>query len=145
MPKKDKKQPSQNVTFEKLSDLPFKTAKALKDAQHEVHMHIWRRLEEARALHQLLDREEYSFWHKEFQQGLVCGYGEKTDNLVRVYSQGQGIQIDINKDLASSVPTSEGLLGTLVKSMSESFATTYYKAKGILPVAGSDSEAEKKK
>lgn len=142
---KNKKQPSQNVTFEKLSDLPFKTAKALKDAQHEVHMHIWRRLEEARALHQLLDREEYSFWHKEFQQGLVCGYGEKTDNLVRVYSQGQGIQIDINKDLASSVPTSEGLLGTLVKSMSESFATTYYKAKGILPVVGNDSEADKKK
>jgi hypothetical protein len=143
--KQEKKQSSSNVTFEKLSDLPFKTAKALKDAQQEVQMHIWRRLEEAKALHQFLDREEYKFWHKEFEQGLVCGYGEKTDNLVRVYSQGRGIQIDINKDLAANVPSSEALLGTLVKSMSESFATTYYKAKGILPVIGNEAEADKKK
>lgn len=127
-----KSQKMTNVTLEKLSDLPFESAKELKEAQHEVQMHIWRRLEEAKTLNQLLKKDEYAFWHDEFKNGLVCGYGEKTSNLVRVYSKGEGIQIDINKDLAASVPTSEALLGTLVKSMSESFANTYYSAKGIL-------------
>ncbi len=133
MAKKRLEKQTSNVTLEKLSDLPFKSAKSLKDAQHEVQLHIWRRLEEARTLNQMLQRNEYKFWHEEFSKGLVCGYGERTDNLVRVFSEGKGIQININKDLAASVPTSEALLGTLVKSMSESFAMTYYKAKGILP------------
>ncbi|MBX9767932.1 MAG: hypothetical protein K2X47_11725 [Bdellovibrionales bacterium] len=133
-----------NVTLERLSELPFKSAKELKDAEHEVHMQVWRRLEEAKVMDQLLKRDDYRFWHDEFAEGLVCGYGEKTENLVRVYSRGKGIKIDINKDLAATVPSSEALIGALVRSMSESFATTYYRAKGIL-VRSPESEADANK
>lgn len=131
-----------NVTLEKLSDLPFKTAKSLKEAQEEVRLSVWRRLEEAKVIEELTRREEYGFWREEFKEGLICCYGEKNDNLVRVFSEGKGIKININKGLADASASSETLLGVLVKAMSESFATTYYKAKGILPACDVTQDAE---
>ena len=125
---------SSNVTLQKMAGLPFKTAKELKEAQEEVRLSVWRRLEEAKVINEMIQREEFGFWTDEFREGLVCCYGEKNDNLVRVYSEGKGIKININKGLADAAPSSEALLGVLVRSMSESFANTYYKAKGILPV-----------
>jgi len=133
-----------NVTLEKLAGLPFKTATDLKKAQEEVQLAIWRRLEEAKAIDTLTKRDEYKFWRDEFEAGLVCGYGEKDGNLVRVYSNGPGIKVNINEELAGSIPSSETLLGVLVKAMSESFASTYYKAKGILPIEQDDLQGEKK-
>jgi hypothetical protein len=129
-----------NPTYEKLNDLPFKTASELKDAQHAVRMRIWKRLEEARVLDTYLGRPEYGFIREEFKEGLRCGYGESSENLVRVFAEGPGIQICINKDLAESIPSSESLLGVLVRAMSESFANTYYKAKGILPPSDHDPD-----
>lgn len=125
---------SPNVTLQKMAGLPFATAKELKEEEHNVRLSVWRRLEEAKVIHEMTERPEYGFWKDEFREGLVCCYGEKNDNLVRVYSEGKGIKININKGLADAAPSSEALLGVLVKSMSESFANTYYKAKGILPV-----------
>ncbi len=135
--KKLKKNPpkSKNVTHEKLSGLPFQSAKAWKEAQDVIRMQVWRRMEEAKVFDEMLQRSEYKFWGKEFSEGLVCEYVEKGDSttLVRVFSDGGGIKITINKSLADAAPSAEAVLGALVQSMSQSFATTYYKAKGILP------------
>jgi hypothetical protein len=133
--KKQKKDNSttSNVTHQKLAGLPFSSAKAWKDAQDSVHMQVWRRMEEAKVIHEMLKREEYRFWVNEFKDGLVCAYGEKGDtNLVRVFSEGSGIRIAINQSLADAAPSVEAVLGALVRAMSESFAMTYYKAKGIV-------------
>lgn len=137
VPKKSKKKHDKgganNVTVDRLSFLPFKTAKALKVAQEEVRLTVWRRMEEARVMYEFLQLEQYAFWHDEFKSGLVCAYGEKEDpNLVRVFSEGSGIRININRGIAESAPSSEAVLGVLVESMSKSFAATYYRAKGIL-------------
>jgi len=122
-----------NVTALKLSNLPFKSAKSLKDAQDQIRLQVWRRLEEAKIIHELLKLEEYSFWHEEFAKGLICGYSEDQDtSLVRVYSDGQGIKISINKSLAATAPLGETVLNQLIKAMSESFSTTYYRAKGLI-------------
>jgi hypothetical protein len=123
-----------NVTNQKLSDVPFKTAKALKDAQDQIQLQVWRRLEEAKVLNEMLTQKQYSFWHDEFAKGLVCSYVEENDmSLVRVTSEGGGIKININKALAITAPLGESVLTQLVRAMSESFAMTYYKAKGMLP------------
>jgi hypothetical protein len=123
-----------NVTVQKLSDLPFKSAKALKDAQDQIRLQVWQRLEEARIIHEMLKLDSYKFWHEEFSKGLVCDYVEDPDSsLVKVLSDGQGINIRINKALAGTAPLGETVLGHLVKAMSESFATTYYRAKGLIP------------
>jgi hypothetical protein len=80
--------------------------------------------------------DNYKFWHEEFSNGLVCSYVEENDmSLVKVYSEGHGIKININKSLAVTAPLGETVLNQLVRAMSESFATTYYKAKGLLPTS----------
>jgi hypothetical protein len=122
-----------NVTHERLTGLPFKKASDLKKAQDQIHFAVWQRLEEAKAIDSLTRRPEYQFWREEFARGLTCRYGDEGDDLVRVYSDGVGIKIAVNEAM-NTQESSEALLGTLVKSMSESFATTYYKAKGILPL-----------
>jgi hypothetical protein len=137
---------ARNVTHEKLAGLPFKSAKAWKEAQDAVQMQVWRRMEEAKVIHEMLQRPEYRFWTDEFRHGLVCAYGEKGDtNLVRVYSDGDGVKIAINRSLADAAPSAEAVLGELVRAMSESFATTYYKAKGILSASEAQSEEAKQK
>ena len=142
-----KKAKSTNVTHERLAGLPFNSARQWKEAQDSVLMQVWRRIEEAKVINELVKREEFSFWHDEFKEGLVCTYGEKSDiNLVRVFSEGQGIKILINRSLADAAPSAEQVLGALVKAMSESFAATYYRAKGILPtnhVGNSDDAVPK--
>lgn len=144
--KTSKTSSAKNVTHEKLAGLPFDSAKTWKEAQDAVLMQVWRRMEEARVIHDMIKRPEYSFWLSEFREGLVCSYGEKGDsNLVRVFSEGNGVKIAINRSLADAAPSAEAVLGSLVKSMSESFATTYYKAKGILSASEALSEESKLK
>lgn len=138
---------SSNVTVEKLADLPFKSAKAMKDAQDQIKLQIWHQLEEARVIHDMLQKDDYRFWHNEFGQGLTCNYVEENDSsLVKVYSHGQGIKISINKVLAGSAPLGEVILTHMVKTMSETFANTYYRAKGLLPrnesLSASNSETD---
>ena len=87
-------------------------------------------MEQARVMHELLQRPEYLFWREEFATGYGCRYSEQPEELVRVCSDSPGIKVTINKDLASD---SENILGVLVKSLSESFSTTYYTALRILP------------
>jgi hypothetical protein len=125
--------PRKNPTAERLAGLPFDTASDLKAAQREILLAAWTRLEGAKALHELTKREEYAFWREEFAQGLMCSYGGTNTELVRVFSDSPGIKIAINQELATTIPASATVLGVLVKAMSESFANTYYKAKGILP------------
>jgi hypothetical protein len=137
---------TKNVTHEKLAGLPFTTAKAWKEAQDVVQMQVWRRMEEAKFINDMLKRPEYQFWTDEFKHGLVCGYGENGhENLVRVYSEGFGVKIAINRSTADGTGSAESILGALVKAMSESFAATYYNAKGILSASEAMSDDSKSK
>ncbi|MDO9181213.1 MAG: hypothetical protein Q7U04_02335 [Bacteriovorax sp.] len=133
---KNTRAPKQNVTTQRLVDVPFKSAKSLKDAQDQIRLQVWRRLEEAKVINEMLKLDNYKFWHDEFSHGLVCSYVEESDmSLVRVSSEGNGIKISINKALAVSAPLGETVLTQLVRAMSESFAQTYYKAKGMIPTS----------
>ncbi|WP_143308051.1 hypothetical protein [Candidatus Entotheonella palauensis] len=125
--------PRKNPTTERLSGLPFASASELKTAQHEILLAVWARLEQARVIDELTKREEYQFWREEFAQGLVCAYDDVNNPLMRVYSDSPGIKITINRELTTTMPSSENIVRGLIKAMSESFANTYYKAKGILP------------
>lgn len=130
-----------NVTFQRLSGLPFKSAAELKQAQEEIRLQTWKRLEQAKAIDELTQREEFGFFMQEFKQGLSCNFENDEESLFRVFSPGKGIRINVNKELASADPANETLIGVLVKSVSESFAVTYYRAKGILPTEFATEEA----
>ena len=126
-------QSGRNVTHQKLADLPFRSAKALKLAQERIALDVWQKMEAAKVIHEMVGKKEYNFWHEEFKHGLSCYFGDDSESsLVKVYSDGTGIKIVINRALMNTPPEKEAVLETLVRAMSESFATTYYRAKGIL-------------
>ena len=115
-----------NPTTEKLQGLPFNNASELKNAQKKVLLEAWTRLENSRAINELVCRPEYKFWREEFETGISCVYGDNDDELVRVFSVRPGIRVTVSKKL------DDDTLAVLVKTMSECFTTAYYKARGIL-------------
>lgn len=135
LPKKSK-----NITKDKLKGTPFSTAEELKKAQAEILEHTWRRLEKAKVKKELTNKDEYRFFIETFQKGMVCKYGERDDNLVRVsLDTDKSIKISISEDMRTK-ENSEHLLGVLIESMSSSFLTNYLKAMDIVE---DDTEVEK--
>lgn len=129
-------QPSSSTaaaTRQKLEGLPFDTATARKKASDELRYKMWERLENARLFNELAQKPEYQFVLDEFRAGLACNYGDKTSYLVKVFSEGVGVKIDINKDLVNDIPTSKTFVETLIRSMGDTFSKSYYQTKGILP------------
>lgn len=121
-----------SATREKLAGLPFEKASDLKKAQDELRYQMWKRLENARLFNELSQKEEFQFIKDEFKNGLSCNYGDEADYLVKVFSDGIGVKIDINKDLVKNIPNSKAFVETLIRSMGDTFSKSYYQAKGIL-------------
>lgn len=138
MPRK-KSQTSEynNKTRSRLENTPFKSAADMDSKSEEIQMEVWRRLEYARLFQRMTENENYEFVRKELQEGLTCGYGEDTEGyLVRVFSEGVGVRISINKDLVKDTEKSEGFVEALIRSTADSFSKSYYQIKGMLPVDG---------
>lgn len=127
-----------NTTRQKLENTPFKSAAEMNQASHDIQMQVWRRLEYSRVFQQMTDNENYKFVQDELKQGLTCGYGEEGAYLVRVYSEGVGVKISINKDLVKEIDKSEGFVEALIRSTSDSFSKSYYQIKGMLPVESNE-------
>jgi hypothetical protein len=120
-------------TRERLKGTPFSKAEDLKKASQEIRRKTWEQLEKARIFNELAQKEEYDFIKDEFKEGLRCKYGSSKEHLVRVFSEGVGVQIDINKDLVKDVPHSGEFVETLIRSLGDTFSKSYYQAKGIIP------------
>ncbi|MBI2608309.1 MAG: hypothetical protein HYW47_01780 [Deltaproteobacteria bacterium] len=134
MQENNKKNHANNsATRDKLAGLPFQKASELKKFSDELRFEIWKQLERARLFNEMSKKEDYKFIQEEFKHGLTCKYGNNKDSLVKVFSEGQGIQIDINKILVQHMPHSEPFVETLIRSMGDTFSKAYYQAKGILP------------
>ncbi len=101
-------------------------------------MQVWRRLEYSRLFQKMTENENYKFVKDELKQGLICNYGENDGYLVKVFSEGVGIQISINKDLVKEIDKSEGFVEALIRSTADSFSKSYYQIKGMLPVDGNE-------
>ncbi len=128
-----------NKTRNKLENTPFKSAAEMNEKSEEIQMEVWRRLEYARLFQKMTENENYEFVREELQQGLTCGYGENADGyLVRVFSEGVGVKISINKDLVKDTEKSEGFVEALIRSTADSFSKSYYQIKGMLPVEATD-------
>ena len=134
-----RKATSKNTTKDKLKGTPFSSGEELKKAQAEILEETWRKLEKAKAKRDLTQREEYEFFMDTFRNGMVCRYGEKHGNLVRVsLGEDNSVQVSISEDMKTK-ENSEHLLGVLIESMSSSFLSNYLKAMDIVE---EDSEVE---
>ena len=135
-----------NKTRSKLENTPFKSAAEMNEKSEEIQMEVLRRLEYARLFQKMTENENYEFVRQELQQGLTCGYGEDTDGyLVRVFSEGIGVKISINKDLVKDTEKSEGFVEALIRSTADSFSKSYYQIKGMLPVEAAEFQNLPKK
>ncbi|MGE3341742.1 MAG: hypothetical protein AB7J46_07700 [Candidatus Altimarinota bacterium] len=135
-----------NKTRSKLENTPFKSAAEMNEKSEEIQMEVWRRLEYARLFQKMTENENYEFVRQELQQGLTCGYGEDSDGyLVRVFSEGIGVKISINKDLVKDTEKSEGFVEALIRSTADSFSKSYYQIKGMLPVEAAEFQNLPKK
>lgn len=143
---KDKNSDYHNETRTKLENTPFKSASEMNEASKDIQMQVWRRLEYSRLFQQMTDNKNYEFVKEELKQGLVCNYGNTVDgDLVRVFSEGVGIKISINKDLVKEIDKSEGFVEALIRSTADSFSKSYYQIKGMLPSEGGEMQEQTKK
>lgn len=136
---KSKESDYNNKTRSKLENTPFKSAAEMNERSEEIQMEVWKRLEYSRLFQKMTENENYEFVRDELKQGLTCGYGENDDGyLVRVFSEGVGVKISINKDLVKDTEKSEGFVEALIRSTADSFSKSYYQIKGMLPVEGAE-------
>ena len=146
MPKTRSKASEYNKTRSKLEHTPFKSAAEMSEKSQEIQMEVWQRLEYSRLFQKMTENENYGFVKEELKQGLTCNYGGSDDKfLVKVFSEGAGINISINKDLVKEIDKSEGFVEALIRSTADSFSKSYYQIKGMLPVEGMEIQDAVKK
>lgn len=131
-----------NVTLGKLQGLPFKSATELKKAETEIDLKVWKSLTQAKAMREMLEREEFKFLKDEFKSGFTCTVGDNEEDLLRIYSDGNGIKMNINRETALKFENQEKLR-MLIKTISETFANSYYSAMGIIPSPGESKDESK--
>ena len=103
MARKKKTTGTGNITKERLAGTPFSSMSELNTASDEIRKDTWSQLERAKIKRELIEKPEYSFFLEPFKKGMVCKYGEKNDNLVRVHLNKEGgIEVDINEEMKSA-------------------------------------------
>ena len=127
------KRVNNSETRETLKGTPFEKAADLKKVRQELRRKTWEQMEKARIFNEILQKPDYKFIKQEFAEGLRCRYGNDKEHLVKVFSEGTGVQIDINKELVKHVPHSGAFVETLIRSLGDTFSKSYYQAKGIIP------------
>ena len=123
---------SPQATREKLKGTPFTKAADMNFASQEIRRKTWEQFERAKIFDELSQKTEYEFIRQEFKEGLKCKYGNTSKHLVKVSSQGKGIEIDINRDLAKDIPQGSAFVECLIRSLGDTFSKSYYQAKGLM-------------
>lgn len=139
---KKKSVSSGNITKERLAGTPFTSMSEMSAASDELRRDTWNQLERAKIKKELLAKPEYKFFLEPFRRGMVCKYGEKNDNLVRVHLNDEGgIEVDINEEMKSS-ENSGALLSALIRSTSDSLFSNYLKSMDIILPSSTNEESE---
>lgn len=124
----------ENTTYKRLEGLPFKFAAEAKEAEDKIRHQVWRRLTEAKAFDELIEKPEFANVKKELEAGLSYAYGVDGEKLLKVFSQGQGILVAISKSFSDSIGKNENkMFESMLRAASDSFGDLYYRTKGLLP------------
>lgn len=112
---------------------PFNKVEDLKKARAEIRSKIWKQMETAEVFNEYLQLPDFSSIRKELAEGVKLVSGNSEDYLVKVSSEGAGIKIDINHNKINESGHSSNYVESVIRSASDTFSKSYYKAKGILP------------
>ena len=123
---------SSKATRDRLKSTPFSKASDMNAASKDIRRKTWEQFERARIFNELSQKKEYHFINEEFKEGLKCKYGDTSKHLVKVFSQGKGVEVDINRDLVKQIPQGGAFIECLIRSLGDTFSKSYYQAKGIM-------------
>lgn len=133
-----------NSTDEKLRASPFSEVSQLDDEEKAIRLLVWKRFTEAKIVDELLTKPEFSHVTEELKAGLSCVYkGNAKDQIYKIFSEGQGLKLELNKTFAESMGTDEiKFFQGAVQAGIEGFGAIYFQVKGLLskPVSTAYSE-----
>lgn len=140
---KNTKSSSVTASRQRVAGTPFSSASELNKAQDERLMIVWRKMEDARHIHNLSKKPEYKFWLDGFRKGLICALGEESENLFRIFVEEDGsIMVHLSKTLLESLELRSKEISYLIKSLSEAFSNSYYSTMGLQPPSSPSSVDE---
>lgn len=117
-------------TRNKIQSSPFKTATELKKASESLRLEVWKRMENALIIAEHFNSERYAKVRKELETGITCNFGNSPGELVKVYSEGVGIKVSLNKELFSELQDPHHA-EAVIRAVSDTFSKSYLEIKGL--------------
>lgn len=128
--------PRKNTTEESLRATPFTEISRLDEEEAAIRLATWQRLTEAKIFAELLTKPEFKHIKDELQEGLTCGLGGSAakDRIYRIFSEGLGIQLELNDKFVKSLGKSQvSFFQGAVQAGIAGWGSLYWQAKGLLP------------
>lgn len=135
MPKlQNNKAPKKNTTEERLRATPFSSIEDLDSETNSIRLAVWRRITEGKIIDELISKPECKYLIDEWKAGLLCFFGNDSKNSIyRIYSEGQGLKLQLNKDFAKSLADHEvTFLEGVVRAGIEGYGALYLRSKSII-------------
>lgn len=148
MPKKvDNKSPKKNGTEERLRATPFQSVEELDGETSNIRLAVWRRITEGKIIDELLSKPESKYLLDEWKAGLLCFFGNDSKNSIyKIYSEGQGLKLQLNKDFTKSLSDQEvTFLEGVVRAGIEGYGALYLRSKSMIPNMESQTPSKKVK
>lgn len=146
MPKQaNNKLPKKNRSEERLRATPFDTVEELERETDSLRLAVWRRITEGKIIDELLSKPECKYLLDEWKAGLLCFFGSDSKNSIyKIYSEGQGLKLQLNQDFAKSLADHEiTFLEGVVRAGIEGYGALYLRSKSIIPNAESQTSFKK--
>ncbi|HXH74052.1 MAG TPA: hypothetical protein VNJ08_03760 [Bacteriovoracaceae bacterium] len=133
-----------NSTEERLRATPFDSVEELDTETASIRLAVWRRVTEGKIIDELLSKPESKYLLDEWKAGLLCFFGNDSKNSIyRIYSEGQGLKLQLNKEFAKSLAEHEvTFLEGVVRAGIEGYGALYMRSKSI--IQSSDVQSSKK-
>jgi hypothetical protein len=128
------KTPKKNGTEERLRATPFDSVEDLDNETASIRLAVWRRVTEGKIIDELLSKPECKYLVDEWRAGLLCFFGSDTkSSIYRIYSEGQGLRLQLNKEFAKSLADHEiTFLEGVVRAGIEGYGALYLRSKSII-------------
>jgi hypothetical protein len=146
MPKlSNNKAPKKNGTEERLRATPFDSVEELDGETASIRLAVWRRITEGKIIDELLSKPECKYLLDEWKAGLLCFFGNDSKNSIyKIYSEGQGLKLQLNKDFAKSLAEHEvTFLEGVVRAGIEGYGALYLRSKSIIQNSESQNSLKK--
>lgn len=141
---KNNKVPKKNATEERLRATPFDSVDTLDAEEKAIRLEAWRRMTSAKVFDELMTKPEMSKVSEELKAGLSCSlHGSSKDQVYRIYSEGVGMKLEVNKKFAESLGDHQvRFFQGVVQAGIEGYGSLLLQVKGLLKRPSVDKDSD---